>query len=304
MYSGASEIISSFSAGQPQGLSSGDAPGASIAAPKATGIWAFLKTGVPGMISGSLLTSLPDMSRLLQIAVRRSSGRRGARQSSSAGPPRIALKLRARRIKIIAMTKLVLGAALCAVMGPALFAATAVTPGNQRRVSFNEGWRFFKGEAQGAERPDFQDGAWTQVRLPHDWAIDGPFDSKLNPHTGALPIFGTGWYRKSFTLPASAKGRYISVEFDGAMYNSTVWINGHELGGRPYGYIGFSFDLTPYLQYGAGTNVMAVRLTPEDHSSRWYPGAGIYRNVWLDITGPLHVARWGTYVTTPEVSRR
>ena len=80
-----------------------------------------------------------------------------------------------------------------------------------------------------------------------------------------------------------------------------VWLNGHELGGRPYGYIGFSFDLTPYLKFGAA-NVIAVRLTPEDRSSRWYPGAGIYRNVWLDITGPVHVARWGTYVTTPEVS--
>ena len=86
------------------------------------------------------------------------------------------------------------------------------------------------------------------------------------------------------------------------MSNSTVWINGHELGGRPYGYIGFSFDLTPYLNFGGASNLIAVRLTPEDRSSRWYPGAGIYRNVWIDITGPLHVARWGTYVATPQVS--
>ena len=85
------------------------------------------------------------------------------------------------------------------------------------------------------------------------------------------------------------------------MSNSHVWLNGHELGGRPYGYIGFSFDLTPYLNFG-GPNVIAVRLTPEDRSSRWYPGAGIYRNVWIDITGPVHVSRWGTYVTTPKVS--
>ena len=200
------------------------------------------------------------------------------------------------------MIRFAAGAAWFALMGTALFAATTVSIGNQRRVSFNDGWRFYKGEAQGAERPEFADGGWAEVRLPHDWAIAGPFDSKLNPHTGALPIFGTGWYRKAFTIPLSAKGRYISVEFDGAMYNSTVWINGHELGGRPYGYIGFHFDLTPYLKYGPETNVMAVRLTPEDRSSRWYPGAGIYRNVWLDITGPLQVARWGTYVTTPQVS--
>ena len=117
-----------------------------------------------------------------------------------------------------------------------------------------------------------------------------------------MPYFGTGWYRKSFTVPESGKGKYFSVEFDGAMSNSTVWLNGHELGGRPYGYIGFSFDLTPYLNFGGASNVIAVRLTPEDRSSRWYPGAGIYRNVWIDITGPLHVARWGTYVTTPQVS--
>ncbi len=117
-----------------------------------------------------------------------------------------------------------------------------------------------------------------------------------------MPYFGTGWYRKSFTVPESGKGKYFSIEFDGAMSNSTVWLNGHELGGRPYGYIGFSFDLTPYLNFGGASNVIAVRLMPEDRSSRWYPGAGIYRNVWIDITGPVHVARWGTYVTTPQVS--
>jgi beta-galactosidase len=168
------------------------------------------------------------------------------------------------------------------------------------RLNFNEHWKFFKGEAPGAENPGFSDAQWRALDLPHDWAIEGPFDPKANPHTGALPIFGTGWYRKTFALPASARERYVSIEFDGAMANSRVWINGHELGGRPYGYIGFSFDLTPYLQ--PKDNVLAVRLTPEDRSSRWYPGAGIYRSVWLDITGPLHVSHWGTYVTTPEVS--
>jgi beta-galactosidase len=194
--------------------------------------------------------------------------------------------------------RLSVGVALCAL---ALSAATPVPVSGERRLAFNDGWRFFKGEAAGAERPDFADAAWRTVQLPHDWAIEGPFDSKLNPHTGALPIFGTGWYRKSFTLPAGAANRFYSIEFDGAMSNARVWLNGHELGGRPYGYIGFSFDLTPYLRFD-GDNVIAVRLAPEDHSSRWYPGAGIYRNVWLDVTGPQHVARWGTYVTTPEVS--
>ena len=139
-----------------------------------------------------------------------------------------------------------------------------------------------------------------RARLPHDWAIGGPFDRNLNPHTGALPAFGTGWYRKSFTLSGGGSGRYFSIEFDGAMYNAHVWLNGRELGSRPYGYTSFAFDLTPYLHFGDAPNVLAVRLTPEDHSSRWYPGAGIYRNVWLTVTGPVHVARWGTYVTTPK----
>jgi beta-galactosidase len=182
-----------------------------------------------------------------------------------------------------------------------LAAASAISVSGPRRIDFDADWRFFKGEAPSGEEPAFDDSKWRQLTLPHDWAIEGPFDPTLNPHTGALPYFGTGWYRKSFTVPESGKGKYFSVEFDGAMSNSTVWLNGHELGGRPYGYIGFAFDLTPYLSFGAN-NVIAVRLKPEDRSSRWYPGAGIYRNVWIDITGPLHVARWGTYVTTPQVS--
>src|SRR5450755_296692 len=184
----------------------------------------------------------------------------------------------------------------------AIAAPTAVNVADERRVSFNDAWRFFKGESAGAENPGVDDSQWTELRLPHDWAIDGPFDPTQNPHTGALPIFGTGWYRKSFTLPDHLKSRYFTIEFDGAMSNSVVWLNGHELGRRPYGYIGFAYDLTPYLQFGGQTNVLAVRLQPEDKSSRWYPGAGIYRNVWLDVTGPVHVAHWGTYVTTPDVS--
>jgi beta-galactosidase len=180
--------------------------------------------------------------------------------------------------------------------------AATVKVSGERRQSFNDGWRFFKGEAEGAEQPAFQDAGWTEVQLPHDWAVAGPFDPKINPHTGALPTSGTGWYRRWFTLPESAKGRYVGIEFDGAMSNARVWVNGHELGARPYGYIGFAFDLTPWLKYGGEENVIAVRLTPEDHSSRWYPGAGIYRNVWLTVTGAQHVARWGTYITTPQVT--
>jgi beta-galactosidase len=174
--------------------------------------------------------------------------------------------------------------------------------GPARRISLNDGWRFFKGDASGAEQPAFDDLDWRRLDLPHDWAIEGPFDRKHGAHQGALPYYGTGWYRKTFTFPAAARGRRVSVEFDGAMSNARVWINGHELGGRPYGYIGFGFDLTAHLEFGREPNVLAVRLAPEDQSSRWYPGAGLYRHVWLDITAPVHVARWGTFVTTPRVT--
>jgi beta-galactosidase len=190
----------------------------------------------------------------------------------------------------------------CLSASPSPGNAAAPLSISARRINFDRDWRFHKGDANGAERPQFDDAGWTPVRLPHDWAIEVPFDAKLNPETGALPISGTGWYRKSFLLPDDAKQRFVTIVFDGAMSNSVVWINGHQLGGRPYGYSSFYFDLTAYLHFGADANVLAVRLSPEKDSSRWYPGAGIYRNVWLDITGPAHVAEWGTYITTPEVS--
>ena len=116
--------------------------------------------------------------------------------------------------------------ALLAVLGAA---------GAGRRSSFDENWKFLKGDAGGAEQPAFDDKGWRTLDLPHDWAIEGPFDVKFGPTTGGLPIFGTGWYRKHFSVPAAERGKFYSIEFDGAMSNSTVWLNGHELGGRPYG---------------------------------------------------------------------
>ena len=193
------------------------------------------------------------------------------------------------------------GLSVPALVPPRAQGASRIPLSGERRVSFNDAWRFLKAEAKAAEQPDFNDAGWNEIRLPHDWAIAGPFDSNLNPHTGALPIFGTGWYRKRFGLPESARNRYFTIEFDGAMSNARVWLNGQRLGERPYGYSSFALELTPHLRYGA-ENVLAVRLSPEDRSSRWYPGAGIYRNVWLTITGPVHVGHWGTYVTTPEVT--
>jgi beta-galactosidase len=206
-----------------------------------------------------------------------------------------------RRIKIMAISVLTLSA-LATSAAASTPQVAAVRISGERRVNFDANWRFYKGSADGAEKPGFDDSNWKLLRLPHDWAIEGPFDEKLNPSTGALPISGTGWYRKSFLLPQSAQGRVFTIVFDGAMANSTVWLNGEELGGRPYGYSSFFFNLTPHLHFGPEPNVLAVRLAPEPDSSRWYPGAGIYRNVWLDVTAPVHVAEWGTYVTTPQVS--
>ena len=169
------------------------------------------------------------------------------------------------------------------------------------KTSFNEGWKFYKGNAVGAEKEFFDDSSWRELDLPHDWAIEGPFDSTFNARSGGLPFHGVGWYRKTFNIPSHAKGKNVELHFDGAMYNSKVWINGNLVGERPNGYIGFSVDLTKHLNYGS-KNTVSVQLSPEDFSSRWYPGAGIYRNTWLEINNNIHVAKWGTFITTPEVN--
>ena len=150
-------------------------------------------------------------------------------------------------------------------------------------------------------QPGFSDQSWRKLNLPHDWGIEGPFDQKLEGGTGRLPWAGIGWYRKTFTLPATDAGRQISLAIDGAMSYAMVWCNGQFVGGWPYGYTSFTLDLTPYIKPGAD-NVLVVRLDNPEKSSRWYPGAGIYRNVWLVKTAPVHVARNGTCVTTLEVS--
>src|ERR1035438_6347928 len=132
------------------------------------------------------------------------------------------------------------------------------------------------------------DKDWRSVDLPHDWSIEGPYSAKNAAGTAFLPA-GIGWYRKTFQLPASLSGRKISIRFDGVYRDSIVWVNGPLLGSRPYGYATFDYDLTPHLHLG-GSNVLSVRV---DHSvladSRWYPGSGIYRHVWLNITGPVHI---------------
>jgi beta-galactosidase len=150
-------------------------------------------------------------------------------------------------------------------------------------------------------QPGYDDDAWRQLNLPHDWAIEGPFNQDAPGEAGKLPWEGVGWYRKHFTVPASDQRRRIYLDVDGAMSYANVWLNGQYVGGWPYGYSSWELDLTPYMKFGA-ENVLAIRLDNPPDSSRWYPGGGIYRNVWLVKTSPVHVAHWGTYVTTPEVT--
>jgi beta-galactosidase len=176
-------------------------------------------------------------------------------------------------------------------------------PQEQIDTNFNEGWLFTKGNQPNAEQLVFDDKKWEKVTLPHDWAIEGPFDSKYNARTGGLPVHGIAWYRKHFTVSKKQKGKIISIEFDGAMSNSKVWLNGHYLGERPNGYMGFSFDVSSYLNYDK-ENIIAVQLAPEDLAARWYSGAGIYRNVRLQYKSPIHIPQWGTYITTPNITNK
>ncbi|PVI05766.1 glycoside hydrolase family 2 protein [Periconia macrospinosa] len=212
----------------------------------------------------------------------------------------------------------------------------------RERTSLNEGWRFSRftsnpdslsydtlkewmlpaangflsgdkkyerpsGTAPGSDveftQADFDDGAWQELDLPHDWAIAGPFDAPgVGGGPGRLPINGIGWYRRNLTIDADvvSSGKSIFLDFDGSMSYTAVWLNGELVGGWPFGYNSFRLDLTPYVK--AGGNTLAVRLDNALDSSRWYPGAGIYRNLWLVVVNPVHVGQYGTFITTPSVS--
>jgi len=174
--------------------------------------------------------------------------------------------------------------------------------GSRLRVSMDRDWKFFLGDAPGAEAISFDDYSWRLLDLPHDWSIEGAFDKDAPTGGGGgyLPT-GIGWYRKVWTLPSAYRGKQVSILFDGVYMNSEVWINGHYLGKRPSGYISFAYDLTPYLT--AGKNTLAVKIDNSNQpNSRWYSGSGIYRHVWMNITPPLHIAQWGTYISTPMVN--
>jgi len=166
---------------------------------------------------------------------------------------------------------------------------------------FDANWLFSRGDFASAMMPAFDDSGWRQVNVPHDWSIEGPFGADYGSGNGYAPG-GIGWYRKHFQLDPNQQSRVVTIEFDGVYDYSEVWVNGQLVGGRPYGFSSFQFDLTPFVKFGSDDNVIAVRV---DHSrfadSRFYTGSGIYRNVRLVITDKLRIAHWGTYLTTPKI---
>ena len=191
----------------------------------------------------------------------------------------------------------------CIILGLSLFIhITAFSQEGRQRQLMDFNWKFAAGDVEQARQPDFDDSHWRVLNLPHDWSIEGEFqqDAPAGGRGGYLPG-GIGWYRKSFLVPASADRQTVWIDFDGVYMNSDVWINGHHQGRHPYGYTGFYYDITPYLQ--EGENTLAVRVDNSlQPNSRWYSGSGIYRHVWLTTLNSVHIAHWGTYVTTPEVS--
>ena len=171
--------------------------------------------------------------------------------------------------------------------------------GSTREVDFSDHWRFNLGS--GSADPAYNDSAWRDVDLPHDYSIEQSYTTSGEAESGYLPG-GTGWYRKTFTLSPEWKGKYITIDFGGVYMNATVYLNGEELGFHPYGYTAFSFELPQDKLNFEGENVIAVKVEHQTPSSRWYSGSGIYRTVHLTVTDPVHVAKDGVYVTTPELA--
>ena len=184
--------------------------------------------------------------------------------------------------------------------------------------TFTDGWKFINQDVEGGEQPGLNTDNWEVVEVPHDWAIKGPFDKEIDKQTvaieqnlekvasektgrtGALPYIGVGWYRKMFTAPEFHSGKKALLVFDGAMSQPQVFVNGQKVGEWKYGYAYFYFDISNYLK--DGENLLAVRLENPGESSRWYPGAGLYRKVQLLIKNDTSFKQWGTFITTPFVS--
>lgn len=200
--------------------------------------------------------------------------------------------------------------------------ATFLARGQRDEFKLEKGWKFINGDVAGAEQVLFNDSRWQRVTIPHDWAIFGPFDRKYDlqevailqngervpsvktGRTGGLPYIGVGWYRTSFDVDGfRSTDQRVSLKFDGAMSEARVFVNGKEVCFWPYGYNAFHCDVTDVLNADGKNNVVSVRLENRPESSRWYPGAGLYRNVHVIRTHKTHVPIWGTYITTPFVSK-
>ncbi len=207
---------------------------------------------------------------------------------------------------------------VCVVLS---FAVWNVFSSEREVTLLDKGWLFIQKDVANGESVKLNDSEWEKVRVPHDWAITGNFDMNIDMQwvqvvedgenkarlrtgrTGALPCFGIGWYRKVLPVSMSDQGKRIFIEFDGAMSLSKVYLNGELVGEWPYGYSSFTFELTKYLKFGQD-NVLAVRLENKSESSRWYPGAGLYRNVRLVKTSAVRIAQWGSFVTTPVITTK
>lgn len=202
------------------------------------------------------------------------------------------------------MLKRIFLGALLALIHNGLFAQNTGT------TLFDSNWSFYRGGALSAENENYDDSKWKKVDLPHDWSIEdlpgvsSPFtQSAISQVGGGFTIGGTAWYRKTFTVPITQKGKRLLIQFDGVYMNSAVFINGHDLGTHPYGYTSFWYDITDKIKFGQ-KNIIAVEVKNEGQNTRWYSGSGIYRHVWLKVIDPVHIAQWGTFITTPDVNAK
>jgi beta-galactosidase len=191
-----------------------------------------------------------------------------------------------------------------------LLLATLMAALGTQRESFDASWKFARfGDMPDGTKlaetatpaPDFDDSKWRTVNLPHDWGIEGPFRADLPNSTGKLPWVGIGWYRKTLDLPAADQGKVIYLDFDGAMSQPKIFVNGQLAGEWAYGYSSFRIDITPFVKFGA-PNTIAVRLDNPADSSRWYPGGGIYRHVWLVKANPIHIAYNGIFARSENIT--
>ncbi len=212
---------------------------------------------------------------------------------------------------------------LALILTTVLFLTTATIAEAQIRneITLKKGWKFTREDNVAQSDINFDDSQWQSVTVPHDWAIYGPFDKQNDIHrmaivqdgqtkaiehygrTGGLPFTGAGWYRTRFSIPDFSANKRVQIQFDGAMSNARVFVNGKEIGFWPNGYNTFHFDITDFVNQDGKDNTLAVRLENFDEQSRWYPGAGLYRNVHLITTHKTHIPVWGTYITTPVVEK-